>query len=71
VALYLAKNPSLQIGLDGSMNPSNPTLSGERVVSVRTALEQAGVPDQQIQVGELTDPQSTHDGRLEVLVSTR
>ncbi len=68
IAMYLARNPSLQIGIDGTMNPLNPNLSAQRVNTVRAALAQAGVPDSAIQVN---DPQYPHDGRVEILLSTR
>jgi outer membrane protein OmpA-like peptidoglycan-associated protein len=70
IATYLASNPSLQLGIDGTMNPLNPTLSGQRVNAVRAALQQAGVPDSTI-LGAVNDPQFQHDGRVEILLSTR
>ena len=71
IATYLASNPSLQLGIDGTMNPLNPNLSAQRVSAVRAALAQAGVPDAMIQGGAVNDPQYPHDGRVEILISTR
>ena len=72
IASYLANNPSLQVGIDGTMMDSrNQSLTDGRVNSVRVALEQAGVPNYKIRQGAFNDPQFTHDGGVEVLLSTR
>jgi hypothetical protein len=72
IAQYLAKNPSLQVGIDGTMMDSrNQSLSDGRVNSVRVALQQAGVPASRIRQGAFNDPQFSHDGRVEVLISTQ
>jgi hypothetical protein len=71
IAAYMAKNPSLQAGLDGYRDPSNRILSDRRVGSVREALIMAGVPSNKIQVGAFGDPQFSRDGRVEVLLSTQ
>jgi outer membrane protein OmpA-like peptidoglycan-associated protein len=70
IAAYMAKNPSLQAGLDGYRDPSNPNLSGRRVAAVRNAMIVAGVPSYKIQVGAFGDPQFSRDGRVEVLLNT-
>ena len=49
MAAYMAHNPSLELGLDGSINsagaePITQNLSDRRVGAVRAALIQAGVP---------------------------
>jgi outer membrane protein OmpA-like peptidoglycan-associated protein len=69
------QNPSLQIGIDGSMDPrgSDPrdqNLSDRRVSAVRDALVQAGVPSYKILTGAFGDTQLTRDRRVEVLIST-
>jgi hypothetical protein len=72
IASYLAHNPSLQVGIDGTMiDARNQSLTDGRVHSVRVALEQAGVPGYRIKEGAFNDPQFSHDGRVEVLISTR
>ena len=75
IAVYMNANPSLQIGIDGSMDPqgSDPrdqSLSDRRVGAVRDALIQAGVPSYKIQTGPFGDAQLARDRRVEVLFST-
>jgi outer membrane protein OmpA-like peptidoglycan-associated protein len=75
VAGYMKLNPSLQVGIDGSMDPrsSDPRdqgLSDRRVSAVRNALIQAGVPAAKIQTGAFGDTRLTRDRRVEVLVKT-
>jgi outer membrane protein OmpA-like peptidoglycan-associated protein len=71
MAAYLAKNPSLQAGIDGYRDPGNPDLSSRRVSAVRDALFDAGVPSYQMLVGAFGDPQASRDGRVAVLLRTR
>ncbi len=75
IATYMNQNPSLQVGIDGSMDPRgtdprNQDLSDHRVDAVRTALIQAGVPAYKIQTGAFGDTQLRRDRRVEVLIST-
>ena len=75
IAGYMAQNPSLQLGIDGSMNPnsaepSNQDLSNRRVRAVRDALIQAGVPAGKIQTGAFGDPQLRRNRRVDVLLKT-
>lgn len=75
IAGYMKLNPSLQVGIDGSMDPrgSDPRdqgLSDRRVSAVRDALIQAGVPSSKIQTGAFGDTRLTRDRRVEVLVKT-
>jgi len=70
IALYLKANPSLKVGLDGSMQPRNQELSDQRVATVRNALIEAGVPASQIQTGALGYKKHPHDGRVQVLISS-
>jgi outer membrane protein OmpA-like peptidoglycan-associated protein len=67
IASYMAQNPSLRLGIDGS---GNENLSGRRVDSVRDALIQAGVPAYKIQMGAFGDPQLRRDRRVAVLLSS-
>ena len=75
IATYMNQNPSLRVGIDGSMDPRgtdprNQDLSDRRVDAVRSALIQAGVPAYKIQTGAFGDTQLTRDRRVEVLIST-
>jgi len=63
----MQQNPSLQVGIDGSMDPRgtdprNQDLSNRRVGAVRDALIQAGVPAYRIQRA----PSVTHGSRATV-----
>jgi len=63
----MQQNPSLQVGIDGSMDPRgtdprNQDLSNRRVGAVRDALIQAGVPAYRIQRA----PSATHGSRATV-----
>jgi outer membrane protein OmpA-like peptidoglycan-associated protein len=71
ISMYLANNPSLQVGIDGTSDLRNQNLSEGRVSAVRTALMRAGVQDSRIRRGAFNDPQFIHDGRVEVLISTQ
>jgi outer membrane protein OmpA-like peptidoglycan-associated protein len=71
IARYLASNPSLQLDIDGTMDPRDINLSGPRIDAVHAALMQAGVPNSSMRHGAANDPQFTHDGRVEILISTR
>jgi len=61
IASYMEQNPSQRIALDSS--------NANRVGVVRTALIDAGVPANRIDIGAFGDPQYRRDGRVEVLVS--
>jgi outer membrane protein OmpA-like peptidoglycan-associated protein len=72
---YMNQNPSLQLGIDGSMDPRgtdprSQDLSDRRVNTVREALIQAGVAPHRIQAGNFGDAGARRDRRVEVLVST-
>jgi outer membrane protein OmpA-like peptidoglycan-associated protein len=75
IASYMRQHPSLQLGIDGSMDPRgndphDQSLSNRRVNAVRDALIQAGVPSHKIQAGAFGDTRLTRDRRVEVLIST-
>lgn len=75
IAAYLKQNPSLQVGIDGTMDPRgtdprNQGLCDRRVHAVRDALRQAGVPNDKISIGAFGDAQLRRDRRVEVLIST-
>jgi outer membrane protein OmpA-like peptidoglycan-associated protein len=76
IAAYLIRNPSLEVGIDGSMDHatsdrSDRRLSNKRAESVREALMQAGVPSNKIQMGAFADPDRRHEGQIQVLIKTR
>jgi outer membrane protein OmpA-like peptidoglycan-associated protein len=75
IAAYMARNPSLELGIDGSMNsagtePSSQDLSNRRVSAVRDALVEAGVPASKIQTGAFGDPRLRRNRRVDVLLKT-
>ena len=75
IAGYMKQNPSLQVGIDGSMDsrgsdPRDQNLSDRRVSAVRNALIKAGVPESKIQTGAFGDTRLARDRRVEVLVKT-
>jgi outer membrane protein OmpA-like peptidoglycan-associated protein len=75
VTRYLQANPSLKVGIDGSMNPlgtepSNQDLVDRRVDGARKALILAGVPESKIKTGAFRDPQAARNGQVGVLLRT-
>lgn len=75
VAAYAKRNPSLDIGIDGSADPRGidartPNLNERRVKTIHDGLIAAGVPSSQIKVGAFGDPALRRDGRIEVLIIT-
>jgi outer membrane protein OmpA-like peptidoglycan-associated protein len=76
IAAYLARNPSLEVGIDGSMdtrrsNQQDRDLSNHRADSVRDALMKAGVPADKIQMGAFADPDRRQLGQILVLIKTQ
>jgi hypothetical protein len=67
IASYMAQNPSLRLGIDGS---GNQNLSDPRADSVRDALINAGVPPAKIQLGAFGDPKLARDRRVLVMLSS-
>lgn len=75
VATYMKANPSLEIGIDGSLNARGTNagdrdLSDRRVKAIRDSLVQAGVSPANVKVGAFGDPALRRDGRVEVLIAT-
>ena len=75
IARYLEANPSLKVGLDGSLDPrgTDPRdqgLSKQRVTTIHDALVNAGVPDSRIETGAFGDTKLTRDRRVAVLLKT-
>ena len=71
IATYLASGSSPRFRIDGTMDQLYSDLSVQRINAVRTALMRAGVPNAAIQGGVVNDLQFTHNGRVEILLSTR
>jgi len=75
IAAYMKKNPSLQLGIDGSMNPQ-PTvgrdqdLRDRRIKAIRDSLIAAGVSSYRISDGSFGDENLRRNGRVEILIKT-
>jgi outer membrane protein OmpA-like peptidoglycan-associated protein len=75
IATYAKKNPSLDIGIDGSMDtrgtdPREQNLANRRVKAIHDALVKAGVPADHIKAGAFGDAKLRHDRRVEVLYAS-
>jgi outer membrane protein OmpA-like peptidoglycan-associated protein len=75
IAAYMKANPSLEIGIDGTMDPrgtdpKDQGLDDRRVETVRASLVAAGVPANRIKIGTFGNPQTRGDRRIEVLFAT-
>jgi len=70
IADYMKQNPSLNIGLDGHMDPENRPLSDRRVAAMRDSLIKAGMPASHIETGAFGSPAQRRAGRVEVLLRT-
>jgi outer membrane protein OmpA-like peptidoglycan-associated protein len=75
IAVYLKANPSLQVGIDGSMpargdDARDQDLSDRRVAAVRHALLEGGVSSDRIQTGAYDNENHRRDRRVAVLIST-
>jgi outer membrane protein OmpA-like peptidoglycan-associated protein len=77
IAAYMKSNPSLQIGIDSTLQADNPDhqrfdrdLASNRGEAVKKALVEAGVPASRISSGAYGDNRLRRDGRVEVLVRT-
>jgi Outer membrane protein and related peptidoglycan-associated (lipo)proteins len=72
IAGYMQQNPSLKVGIDGSIPPgSDQDLGNRRVSTVRAALIKAGMPASRIEMGAFGEAQLAREGRVEVLIRTR
>jgi outer membrane protein OmpA-like peptidoglycan-associated protein len=76
IATFLTRNPSFEVGIDGSMeafkySKRDRDLSDRRADSVRDALIDAGVPASKIQVGVFSAPERRQEGQIQVLIKTR
>jgi len=75
IAAYMNRNPSLNIGIDGSLvsggsDVHNRTLADNRVRAIRDGLVAAGVPSHKISVGAYGDSTLRRDRRVEVLFAS-
>jgi outer membrane protein OmpA-like peptidoglycan-associated protein len=75
IAAYLVENPSLEIGIDGSMKGGSSQtardLSDRRAISIRDALLKAGVPASRIRVGAFSNPDRRQEDAIQLLMKTR
>lgn len=74
IKAYIDENPSLQVGIDGSLDPLGTEMRGQnlgdlRVGVVRDALIEAGVPAYKIRTGAFGAEGLTEDQRVGILVS--
>lgn len=75
IATYMNRNPSLQLGIDASVEPRGTNghdqgLADRRVKSIHDALVKAGVPTHKISVGSYGDVELRRDRRVELLIAT-
>jgi outer membrane protein OmpA-like peptidoglycan-associated protein len=71
IAEYMKKNPSLQIGIDGTaVKASDQALNDRRVNTIRAALLDAGMSSSSIKSGEIGDKALRRTGRIAVLFTT-
>lgn len=75
IASYMNENPSVQLGIDNSMDSrsssSSQRLNNRRVDVIRDALVRAGVPSYRIDTGSFARAQSRRDNMVEVLITSR
>jgi outer membrane protein OmpA-like peptidoglycan-associated protein len=78
IVAYLESNPSLDVGIDGTLdgeddNETDRNLGLRRAASVRLALMNAGggVSSYKIFTGAFADPDCGHAGQIQVLVGPR
>lgn len=75
IAMYMSKNPSLQIGIDAVGDGRNGDaqdvdLCNRRMDSIRSALVNAGVNAGSISFGAYGNPDMQRDRRVEVLIAS-
>ena len=75
IATYMKNNPSVQVGIDASLDPQNHNssdqdMSDQRVKVIRDALVKAGVPADKITAGAFGDAKLRRDRRVEVLIAS-
>jgi len=75
IAGYMSANPSLELGIDGSVNSGsasrrNAEMSAHRVKAIRESLVAAGVPANRISEGAYGDQSLRRDQRVDLLLRT-
>lgn len=71
IAAYLEKNPSLQIGIDGTaVRSADQRQNDQRVNAIGVALRDAGVSQSRIRVGALGASGQRREGRIPVFFTT-
>jgi outer membrane protein OmpA-like peptidoglycan-associated protein len=75
IAYYMQQNPSLKVGIDGSIpqgsNNKSRNTADHRIKAVYQALVNAGVPAYRIETGMFGDSKLAREQRVEVLLRTR
>jgi hypothetical protein len=75
IAAYLVRNPTFDVGIDGTMDAvkfstEDRNTNTRRTEAVYAALLQAGVPAGKIRLGAMADPDRRQKGRIQVLIKT-
>jgi outer membrane protein OmpA-like peptidoglycan-associated protein len=70
MATYMNSSPSLQLGIDTSMDPRNRDLSNRRYNAIRDALVDAGMSSRMITNGAYGDETLRREGRVDVLIAS-
>jgi outer membrane protein OmpA-like peptidoglycan-associated protein len=75
IVVYMKKNPSLRLGIDGATTSYNSDaqakdLCDRRAKVIRDALVEAGVPSHRISIGAYGNAATRQDRRVEVLIAT-
>lgn len=76
IAAYVKNNPTLELGIDGAAglsggNSSKKSLCDRRSNAVRNALIAQGVEAGRVSIGDMGNPSTRREGRVEVLLRTR
>jgi hypothetical protein len=68
ISTYMARNPSLRLGIDSNGQQGNQDLEARRVAAVRDSLIQAGIPAYKIESGAIGDPLLRRDQQVNLLL---
>lgn len=73
IAAYITANPSVKVGIDGSTTQLAQSSQTARMINVRDALVNHGVPANRIESGVFTDTNRpmVRDGRVSILLRSR
>jgi hypothetical protein len=68
ISTYMARNPSLRLGIDSNGQLGNQDLEARRVAAVRDSLIQAGTPAYKIESGAIGDPLLRREQQVNLLL---